>query len=142
MYIWRLAICPGIHNHAYACTLESEQEERETASDRPSMQPKVRPTDSPSSLTETQNKYCVDCYDIYSIHSLYKASHKKSGAAEGRATSSVIPFVLGSNKVNMPAITTILVLHVGDARKRFQFSKPCIRTVVSGITIVRTYIIF
>ena len=41
-------------------------------SDRPSIQSRVRPTDSPSSLTETQNKYCVECYDIYSIHSHYK----------------------------------------------------------------------
>ena len=46
------------HNRAL---LEKEPEGRETASDRPSIQPKVRPTDSPSSLTETQNKYCVDC---------------------------------------------------------------------------------
>ena len=33
---------------------------------------RVCPTDSPSSLTETQNKYCVECYDIYHIHSHYK----------------------------------------------------------------------
>ena len=40
--------------------------------DRPSIQSRVRPTDSPSSLIETQSKYCVECYDIYSIHSHYK----------------------------------------------------------------------
>ena len=32
--------------------------------DRPSIQSRVRPTDSLSSLTEMQSKYCVECYDI------------------------------------------------------------------------------
>ena len=57
---------------------------------RPSIQSRVRPTDSPSSLTETQSKYCVECYDIYSIHSHYKGNRKRGGAAEGRATSFVV----------------------------------------------------
>ena len=43
-------------------------------SDQTSIQARVRPTDSPSSLTETQNKYCVECYNIYSIHSHYKTT--------------------------------------------------------------------
>ena len=30
-------------------------------SDHASIQSRVRPTDTPSSLTETQNKYCVEC---------------------------------------------------------------------------------
>ena len=59
-------------------------------SDRRSIQSRVRPTDSPSSLTETQNKYCVDSYDIYSIHNHYKGNHKRGGAAGGRATSFVV----------------------------------------------------
>ena len=47
MFIWRLAICSGINNHAKSCTLEKAPEERETAPDRPSIQPTVRPTDRP-----------------------------------------------------------------------------------------------
>ena len=75
----------------------------------PYIQSRVRPTDSPSSLTETQSKYCVECYDIYSMH-----SHQKGGAASNRATSFVISFVLAFNKVDIVAVTTILVLHVGS----------------------------
>ena len=50
-----------------------------------------RPTDSPpSTLTDMQDKYCVDCYNIYSIQSHYKGNHKRGGPAEGRATSFVV----------------------------------------------------
>ena len=35
---------------------------------------RVRPTDSPFCLTETQNKYCVECYGIYAVQSHYKVS--------------------------------------------------------------------
>ena len=83
------------HNRAL---LEKEPEGRETASDRPSIQPKVRPTDSPSSLTEAQNKYCVDCYVIYSIHSHYKG-----------AASFVVSFVVVINRVDVVAVNTIFV---------------------------------
>ena len=88
-------------------------------SDRPSIQSRARPTDSPSRLTETQNKYCVGCYDIYSIHSHYKGNHKRGGAAEGRATSFVVAAngrhlcILALNRVNIVAVNTIIVVHVG-----------------------------
>ena len=39
--------------------------------------------------------------------------HKRGGAAFGRATSFVVSFVLALNRVNVVAVTTILVLHVG-----------------------------
>ena len=74
-------------------------------SDRPSIQSRARPTDSPSRLTETQNKYCVGCYDIYSIHSHFKENHKRGAAAEGRAT-----FVVAMNRVDVVAVNTIFVL--------------------------------
>ena len=66
-----------------------------------------------------QDKYCVDCYDIHSIHNHYKGNHKRGGAAEGRATSFVVAArgrllcILALNTVNILAVTTILVLHVG-----------------------------
>ena len=43
--------------------------------------------------------------------------HKRGDAAFGRATSFVVSFVLALNSVNIVAITTILVLHVGDDPK-------------------------
>ena len=87
-------------------------------SDRPSIQSRARPTDSPSRLTETQNKYCVGCYDIYSIHSHYKGNHKRGAAAERRNTSFVgrptaAHFVFAAlNRVNIVEDTAILVFHV------------------------------
>ena len=37
-----------------------------------------RPTDSPPfSRTDMQDKYCVNCYNIYSIQTLYKGNHKE-----------------------------------------------------------------
>ena len=59
-------------------------------------------------ITDMQNKYCGNCYDIYLIQSQYTkvaafdCRHKRCGAAE--------------SKVNIAAATTILVLHVGDGR--------------------------
>ena len=44
------------------------------------------------------------------------AHHKRGGAAFGRATSFEVSFVLALNKVNIVAVTTILVLHVGNDR--------------------------
>ena len=70
-------------------------------------------------ITDMQDKYCGDCYDIYLIQSHYKGNHKRGGAAEGRVTSFVLAAegrhfcVLALNKVNIVAVITILVLHVG-----------------------------
>ena len=38
---------------------------------------------------------------------------RRGGAAFGRAAPFVVSFVLALNKVNIVAITTILILHVG-----------------------------
>ena len=67
-------------------------------------------------ITDMQDQYCGTRYHIYLIHSYYKGHHKRGGAAEGRATSFVVSFVLGLNKVNIVAVITILVLHVGNGR--------------------------
>ena len=70
-------------------------------------------------ITDMQDKYCGNCYDIYLIQSQYKGNHKRGGAAEGRATSFVVAAagrhlcILALNRVNIVAVTTILVLHVG-----------------------------
>ena len=75
-----------------------------------------------SNHTDMQDKYCGDCYDIHRIQSQYKGTHKRGGAAEGRATSFVVAAkgrhlcILALNKVNIVAVTTILVLHVGNGR--------------------------
>ena len=77
----------------------------------------LRPT-----ITDMQDKYCGDCYDVYPIRSQYKGNHKRRGAADGRATSFVVAVegrqlrVLALNRVNIVAVTTILVLHVGYGR--------------------------
>ena len=60
-------------------------------------------------ITDMQDKYCGDCYDIYLIQSQYTEVARP-------ATSFVVPFVLALNKVNIVAVTTILVLHVGNGR--------------------------
>ena len=73
-------------------------------------------------ITDMQNKYCGDCYDIYVIQSQYKGNHKRGGVAEGRITSFVVAAegrylcILALNKVNILAVTTILVLHVGNGQ--------------------------
>ena len=71
-----------------------------------------------SNHTDMQDKYCGDCYDIHPIQSQYtKAAcdrhHKRGDAAFGRATFFVVSFVLAMNKVNIAAVTTILILHIG-----------------------------
>ena len=69
-----------------------------------------------------QDKYCGNCYDINLIQSQYTKMaafgrhHKRGDAAFGRATSFVVSFVLALNKVNIVAVTTMLVLHVGNGR--------------------------
>ena len=78
----------------------------------------LRPT-----ITDMQDKYCGECYDIYLIQFQYAKvaafgrHHKRGGAAFCRATSFVASFVLALNKVNIVAVTTILVLHVGNGPK-------------------------
>ena len=73
-------------------------------------------------ISDMQEKYCSDCYDIYLIQSQYKGNHKCGGAAEGHATSFVVAAegrhlcIFALNQVNIVAVTTILVLHVGNGR--------------------------
>ena len=73
-------------------------------------------------ITDKQDKYCGNSYDIYLIQSQYTKvaafgrHHKRGDAAFGRATSFVVSFVVALNKVNIVAVTTILVLHVGNGR--------------------------
>ena len=45
----------------------------------------LRPT-----ITDMQDKYGGDCYDIYLVQSQYKGNHKRGGVAFGRATSLVV----------------------------------------------------
>ena len=42
--------------------------------------------------------------------------HKRAGAAFGRATSFVVSSVMALNRVNVVAVTTILVFHVGNGQ--------------------------
>ena len=54
-----------------------------------------------SNHTDMQDKYCGDCYDIHPIQSQYKGC--------GRWLS----FEVALSRVNIVAVTTLLVLHVG-----------------------------
>ena len=60
-------------------------------------------------ITDMQDKYCGNCYDIYLMQSQYTKvaafgrHHKRGAAAFGRATSFVLSFVLLLNKVNIVA---------------------------------------
>ena len=75
-----------------------------------------------TSITDMQDKYCVDCYNIYLIQSQYtkvaafSRQLKRGGAAFGSATFFLVSFALALNGVNIVAVTTILVLHVGNGR--------------------------
>ena len=75
-----------------------------------------------SNHTDMLDKYCGDCCDIHPIQSQYTKvaavgrHHKRGGAAFGRATSFVVSFVLALNRVNILAVTTILVLYVGHGQ--------------------------
>ena len=73
----------------------------------------LMPRNMMSNHTDMQNKFCGACYDMQPIQSQYKESHKRGDAAFGRASSFVTSFVLVLNRVNIVAVTTILVLHVG-----------------------------
>ena len=72
-----------------------------------------------SNHTDMQDKYCGHFSDIHFVQSQYKGNHKRDGVAEGRGTSFVVAVnscylgVLALNGVNIVAVTTILVLHVG-----------------------------
>ena len=41
-------------------------------------------------ITDMQDKYWGDCYNIYFTQSQYKGNYKRGGAAESRATSLVV----------------------------------------------------
>ena len=86
--------------------------------------------------TDMQDKYCGNCYDIYLIQSQYTKV-----AAFGRATSFVVSFVLALNKVNIVAVTTILVLHVGNGPK-MNFQGRKITRLGSGVFVIPQYIRF
>ena len=73
-------------------------------------------------ITDMQDQECGDCCNIYLIQSQYTKvaafgrHHKRGGADFGRATSFAVSFVLALTKVNILAITEILVLHVGNGQ--------------------------
>ena len=54
-------------------------------------------------INDMQDEYCGNCYDIYLIQSRYKGNHKRGNLC-----------ILAFNKVNIVAVTTIRVLHVGN----------------------------
>ena len=74
-------------------------------------------------MTDMQDKYCGNCYNIFLIQSQYKGHAKGGGSAEGPATYYVVAAkgrhlcILALNRVNIVAITTILVLHVDNGPK-------------------------
>ena len=75
-----------------------------------------------TTITDMQDKYCGNCYDIYFIQSQYTkvaafgCHDKRSDAAFDGVTSFLVSFMLALDKVNIVAITTILVLHLGNGR--------------------------
>ena len=111
----------------FSQTLKNRKQGRETT--RPWKHPDYDPlmmsniicSDRPLSTCKTS---IGDCYDIYPIQSQYKGNHKTGGAAEGRVTSFVVAAagrhlcILALKKVNIVAVTTILVLHVGNGRSK------------------------
>ena len=60
-----------------------------------------------SNHTDMQDKYCADCYDIHPFKSNIQRWQPLA------ATSLVVSLVLVLNTVNIVAVITILVLHVG-----------------------------
>ena len=73
-----------------------------------------------SNHTDMQDKYCGHCYDIHPIQSQYKGNRRRGGATEGRVISFVAVAasrhlcMLALNEVNIVAVITILVVHVGN----------------------------
>ena len=85
------------------------------------MKPYWRPTDSPppSPVVPTCKTSIALTATILKANTNMAACgrhHKRGDAAFGRATSFVVSFVLALNKVNIVAVTTTLVLHVGNGR--------------------------
>ena len=80
----------------------------------------LRPT-----INDMQDKYCGNCYNLYIIQSQYTKvaacgrHHQRAGAAFGRAISFVAFFVVALNRVNIVAVTIVLVLHVGNERSEY-----------------------
>ena len=68
-----------------------------------------------SNHTDMQDKYCGPSNDINPIQRWrpLAATTEEVPRPYGRGTSSVVSFVLALNRVNVVAVTTILVLHVG-----------------------------
>ena len=71
-------------------------------------------------ITDMQGKHLGGCYDMYLSQSQYTKvaafghQHKRGSGAFGRANSFVASFALALNKVNIVAVTTILVLQCGN----------------------------
>ena len=87
-------------------------------SDGPSIRSTVRPTDSPPVLLRCKISTVLTAtiFTIFTVSIKVAACgrhHKRGGAAFGRATSFVVSFVLALNSVNIVAVTTIIVVHVG-----------------------------
>ena len=61
-----------------------------------------------SNHTDMQDKYCGHSNDIKPIQSQYKGNHRRGAAANGRHLC-----MLALNRVNVVAVTTMRVLHVG-----------------------------
>ena len=62
--------------------------------------------------TDMQDKYCDHCYDIHPIQSQY-TKVAAVGRQHKRGGSFVVSFVLALHRVNVVAVTTMLVVHVG-----------------------------
>ena len=78
-----------------------------------------------TTITDLQDEYCGDCYDIYIIQSQYTKvaafghHHKRGDAAFGRATSFVVSFVFilrGARSYFTLASTFILILRGAPRR--------------------------
>ena len=85
--------------------------------DHPSNRESVRPTVRPVLLRRTTKIVLSATTSTLFIATTKEAAvgrhHKRGGAAFGRATSFVVSFVLALNSVNIVAVTTIIVVHVG-----------------------------
>ena len=53
-------------------------------------------------ITDVQDEYCGECYDIRSIQNQNQGNHKRGGRRQPPL-----------NRVNIVAVTTALALHVG-----------------------------
>ena len=67
-----------------------------------------------SNHTDMPDKYWGDSYDIHPIQTQYKGKRKRGGAAEGRATSFVVPanvrhLFCGSGRADVVAVNTFLL---------------------------------